>query len=806
MEEQQRIQHLMYEKNGNGKYSQPLLPIYMPPFQDSKTNEWDLRQFLTVMRRRAVVFGSVAISLATIVWGWTLTREAEYEGQFRLLVEPVTTESKSKLEGLTQIPGTNANLQTEGLDYDSQIEVLRSPELMAPIIKQLSKRYPEINYNSLLKNLTIKRFLETKVLEVSYQDSEPEKIQFVLEQLAKEFLKYSLQERQTNLRQGDRFVSSQLPQLQSRVNSLQKQLQQFRQQYDFIDPGVKAEQLTGQVTTIKLQRLNTQQQLAEARNLYATLRSPSGAKLAETGAFASPLQNSSGATRSAATSTPNTTQGLSDAELAATPTPKAASQGLSGITQAEASGSNATSPERSGTKEALNETSVYERLVAQLRDVESQIASDLTRFQENSPTIQALRQKRENLLPVLRQEAKRGLENKQVEVASQISRLEVQEAKIAQAENRLNQQIKQLPTLARQYTDLQRELKVATDSLNRFLEKRESLQIEIAQKEIPWQMIASPQVPQMPISPNVPRNLMLGAIAGILAGMGSALLREQLDKVFHSPEELKEVTKLPLLGVIPLQKHLKQLSPAADVTVEARSDGSRALSPNTRNTQGYSYFPFVEAFRSLHTNISFLGSDTPMHSLVISSALHAEGKSTVSLNLAQAAAAMGQRVLLVDADLRLPQIHTLLRLPNDQGLSNVISSNLSVSEAIQRSPDWDNLFVLTSGQIPPDPTKLLSSRKMQNIMEQLRQEFDLVIYDTPPILGLADSNLLATHTAGIVLVVRIGKTDRSVLLQTLDQLKISRAAVLGMVINGVENYNQTAYSYYYYRPQAAGVS
>ena len=805
MEEQQRIQHLMYEKNGNGKYTQPLLPIYTPPFQENKTNEWDLRQFATVIRRRAVVFGSVAIAISAVVWGWTLTRQARYEGQFRLLVEPVTTDdSKNKLEGLTQITGSATNLQEDGLDYDSQIEVLRSPKLMIPIIKQLSTRYPEINYNSLLKNLRIKRFLETKVLEVSYEDPDPEKIQFVLQQLSKEFLKYSLQERQTNLRQGTRFVSSQQPQLQSRVNSLQRDMQKFRQQYDFIDPGVRAEQLIGQVSTIKLQRLNIQQQLAEARALYATLKSPSGIKLAKSGAlYANPL-HSSGST--AAETTSNVTSpSASDRELAET-TSNATSPDRAEVKRAEVSGSNATSLERPGTKEALNETSVYERLVAQLRDVESQIAADLTRFQEDSPSIQALKQKRENLLPVLRQEAKRGLENKLVEVGSQISSLEVQEAKIAQAENRLNQQIKQLPTLARKYTDLQRELKVATDSLNRFLEKRESLQIEIAQKEVPWQMIASPQVPEVPISPNVPRNLMLGAIAGIVAGMGAALLREQLDKVFHSPEELKEVTKLPLLGVIPLQKHLKQLTPAADVTIETRADGSRALTPNTRNAQGYSYFPFVEAFRSLHTNISFLGSDTPMHSLVISSALHAEGKSTVSLNLAQAAAAMGQRVLLVDADLRLPQIHTLLRLPNEQGLSNVISSNLSVSEAIQRSPDWDNLFVLTSGQIPPDPTKLLSSKKMQNIMEQLRQEFDLVIYDTPPILGLADSNLLATHTAGIVLVVRIGKTDRSVLLQTLDQLKISRAAILGLVINGVENYNQSAYSYYYYRPQTVGVN
>jgi len=769
MEEQQRTQQLFFEKNGNGKHPQPSLPIYAVPFQENTQtdDEWDLRQLLTVVRRRALVIGSVAIALSATVCFLTLTRQPKYEGKFQLLVEPVTKESK--LEDLTQIPGVNATKE-EGLDYDTQIRVLQSPELMAPIIKQLSTRYPDISYDSLLENLSITRFQETKILEVSYQDPDPQTIQFVLQQLAKDYLKYSLQERQTNLRQGIQFVDSQRPQLQLRVNSLQKQLQQFRQQYNFIDPEVKAEQLSEQANIIQQQRLDTEKQLAEARALYATLQSRSGKQLAQTTALDETLQD------------------------------------------------------QSGTAESLNETSVYEKLVAQLRDVESQIAANLTKLQEDSPTIQALRQKRENLLPILQQEASRVLGNKLVEVKNQISILKARAAKIAQAESSLNQQIQQLPTLARQYTDLQRELKVATESLNRFLEKRESLQIEAAQKEVPWQVIAAPQLLKEPISPNVMRNLILGAIAGLLAGMGAALLVERLDNVFHSPDDLKEVTKLPLLGVIPFRKQLKQIaSPstgamaltrlrrlhsATEADAEIKPDGPNSVFGNINNTQEESYFPFVEAFRSLYTNIGFLGSDTPIHSLVISSALDKDGKSTVATHLAQAAAAMGRRVLLVDADLRLPKVHTMLGLPNEQGLSNVISKNLPVLEVIQRAPLWNNLFVLTSGQIPPDPTKLLSSKKMQNIMEQLRQEFDLVIYDTPPLLGLADSSLLATHTNGIVLVARMDKTDRSVLMQALDQLKFSRANVLGIVGNADTTYSYTPQSYYYWQPytRSAGLS
>jgi len=635
---------------------------------------------------------------------------------------------------------------------------------------------------------------------------------------------------------GVQFVDSQMPQLQARVNSLQKELQYFRQHYNFIDPQLKAEQLSQQVNMVEFQQQENQKQLAEAHAFYAILQGPSGARMVESGTLNAASQAGSQAelTQTLASDTTSqseqaqtrtsdkTSQAGANTEPAQTRTSDKTSQTRLGAEPPQTRASDKTSQRRSGTAPAQNEGSVYQKLLAQLRDVDSQIAAELSRFQENSPYIEELRRKRANLLPVLQQEAKRVLGIKLVEVANQISALEVQKAKIAQVESSLNQKVKQLPNLVRQYTDLQRQLKVATESLNRFLEKRESLQIETAQKEIPWQVIAAPQLPQVPVSPNVPRNLLLGVVTGLIAGMGAALLAERLDNVFHSPEELKEVTKLPLLGMIPFHKHLKQLASVSAASAEA-TDGntqptrntsrrvspniSRRLSRNTSNTQGYgySYFPFLEAFRSLHTNISFLGSDTPIHSLVISSALHAEGKSTVALHLAQAAAAMGKRVLLVDADLRLPEIHNQLSLPNEQGLSNVISTNLPVLEAIQRSPLSDNLFVLTSGQIPPDPTKLLSSKKMQNLMQQLRQNFDLVIYDTPPLLGLADSSLLATYTAGIVLVMRIAKTDRSTVMQALDRLKISRAPILGIVCNGVKHQNHNAYNYYY-RPRTQNVA
>ena len=163
---------------------------------------------------------------------------------------------------------------------------------------------------------------------------------------------------------------------------------------------------------------------------------------------------------------------------------------------------------------------------------------------------------------------------------------------------------------------------------------------------------------------------------------------------------------------------------------------------------------------------------------------------------------MGQKVLLIDADLRRPQVHTWMGLSNEEGLSNILATNLAIESAIQTVPQWENLSIISAGDIPPDPTRLLASYKMKEFMEQLKNshKYDLIIYDTPPILGFADGRILATRTNGVVLVVRIGKTDRSVLKQNIDNLKMSNISVLGLVANQVKpDYSGSSYYSHYYR-------
>ena len=159
---------------------------------------------------------------------------------------------------------------------------------------------------------------------------------------------------------------------------------------------------------------------------------------------------------------------------------------------------------------------------------------------------------------------------------------------------------------------------------------------------------------------------------------------------------------------------------------------------------------------------------------------------------------MGQRVLVVDVDLRKPQVHARMDVSNDCGLSNLIANDLPLKSAVQQVGDSGQLFVLTAGKIPPDPTKLLASKKMQQLMETFERCFDLVIYDAPPTTGLADVSLIGQRTNGLVLVTRMGKTDRTALSQTIEMLKMAQIPTLGIVANGVEKVGLNGYRYYDY--------
>ncbi|WP_099330702.1 CpsD/CapB family tyrosine-protein kinase [Priestia aryabhattai] len=204
--------------------------------------------------------------------------------------------------------------------------------------------------------------------------------------------------------------------------------------------------------------------------------------------------------------------------------------------------------------------------------------------------------------------------------------------------------------------------------------------------------------------------------------------------------------------------------------------------------------PIAEQYRTIRTNIQFSGADQEIKSLVLTSSGPAEGKSTTATNLATVYAQQGLKVLLIDADLRKPTAHYTFRLENHAGLTNVLTRQSTLGQAVQETEVRD-LYMLTSGPIPPNPSELLSSNQMEEILKEMKQQFDMVIFDTPPILAVADAQILANQVDASILVVSSGKTDKEAALKAKELLFNAKSKLLGVVLN---NRKVESGNYYYY--------
>lgn len=268
---------------------------------------------------------------------------------------------------------------------------------------------------------------------------------------------------------------------------------------------------------------------------------------------------------------------------------------------------------------------------------------------------------------------------------------------------------------------------------------------------------------------------MMGVMGGLIAGLGLSIVIEKLRDKFFCADDVKDAVDPPLLGAIPINKKAQKFYPSIANAYEVLESKENKYKKNASQ--------FIEAFDSLYTNIRFLSSHRPIASLVIGSATPGEGKSTIALNLAYVAALAGQRVLLVDANLHSPSLDLLLELPNSKGLSDLLENKIEFKEAIQRSPIANNLFVLTAGIPLAGTSRRLASSQMQYLMAEFNAIFDLVIYDTPPLVDNKDANFLAARTDGILMVVSILKVKHSVVKKVFAQLENFGIPCLGTVAN-----------------------
>ncbi|MCB2209927.1 polysaccharide biosynthesis tyrosine autokinase [bacterium] len=277
------------------------------------------------------------------------------------------------------------------------------------------------------------------------------------------------------------------------------------------------------------------------------------------------------------------------------------------------------------------------------------------------------------------------------------------------------------------------------------------------------------KVPLEPISPNPLQTGIIVSVIGLVVASAIVFLIEYLDDTLKTPDEVKRTLGLPVLGLV------------ADMPIGGligKKSNSGVFVVNQPRS------PISEAFRSLRTNLEFASVDIPNKSLLVTSPGSEEGKTTVASNLAIVIAQNEKKVVLVDADLRRPHIHKQFDISNFIGLSDALRGKLSIDEVLQDSEVSENLSIVTSGVLPPNPVELLASQRMEKIVSELKERFDIVIFDTPPML-VTDAQVLSTKVDGTIFVIRPGKTRTAMARAPLEELRRVHSNILGVVMNRI---------------------
>lgn len=295
------------------------------------------------------------------------------------------------------------------------------------------------------------------------------------------------------------------------------------------------------------------------------------------------------------------------------------------------------------------------------------------------------------------------------------------------------------------------------------------------------EMHDKPVISESPVSPNVTLNLVLGAVVGLIFGVGIAFFLEYLDTSVKSLEDVERYLQVPVLAVIP-----------KDVGVLHKQSG---MSPD------------AEAYRILRTNIEFNRKNPEDNAITVVSGGAGEGKSTTLVNLAYICAQGGYTTLMIDADLRRPRLHTFFDINNSVGLTNYLTTELMLEDVILQTP-VDNLYFMPSGILPADAAGILNSRRMSELIQDVKQRFDLVLVDSPPILGVSDASVLASEVDLTMLVVQHRKLPRNMLLRVKQAVENVGGNVIGVVLNNVDVRSDSQYQYYtsyytYYAPAEA---
>jgi len=596
---------------------------------------------------------------------------------------------------------------------------------------------PPLNVTQ-LEEVTSFNQVFSQVFEISFKDQDPVKAQRVLQALQKVYQDYNIQQQNERLHKGLAFVNARLPEIKKKVIQSQNKLEEFRQQHNLVDPEIKNKILLESLTDIQKHLQTTSAQLQDVQIRYSNLEQK----------------------------------------------------------MASSSHNVLISPH-------LNQSARYQTLLNEMKKTELVLDQEQKRYTDASPTIQRLKQQHQSQLALLQQEAKKSLGDKVINsgslgnqlltpgqivgvdsklmeevihVQTKALGLIANQKSLIESEQRLHSELRKYPSLIAEYNRLLPEVETNRKTLEQLLQEQQFLGLKITQRGFDWQVLEEPRL-GTDISNSRLLLLLGGVIISPILGILTAIIWELFHQAIYSTQELQKLTNLRLLGIVPKLSIGKLNRRFPSLSLNGHHNKSALVIETDAR------LPHHEQLEIIYQNIQILKYPFYLKSLMLTSTLVGEGKTTLALGLAASAAHMHQRVLLIDANLRRPSLHKILEISNEWGLSLLLVDevNSHIRDYIQ--PIHPSIDILTAGPLPEDAVKLLSSQRMKELIAYFEQTYDLVLIDAPAVLDMVDARIIAPLCQGIVMVVRIGKVSQNEFIQAREIL--SKLNLIGIVANEV---------------------
>ena len=710
--------------------------------------------FSTLWQRRywfAGVFGTILAVAVPI----SLLKKPVYYSQMQVLPE-----SNYQAKQVRSYGGDNQLLESQfadnsvEIDYATQLKVLKSSEILKQVIDKLgweASATEEAESIEFLRDaLVVSQIadvdaegeaIQTKIIQAVYSGSSPTETKEVLEAIQEVYLEYNLEQQEKRLKDGLTFIEEQIPKAQRALSKAEAAATKLSKKYNVVDPEREAIALKEDIRDLAIEREALKAERNQISANYQAIQQQLGLSL-----------------------------------------------------------------ETAVSLSRLSQSTRYQSLLDELQAVELELAAKRAIFMDNSPAIADLVEQQSNKKALLKAEARKilgrvpanfdsqletlrekgELVSSDTEFVSEITKAQAdleglaeREVALATTEETLRKRLTEFPELISRYKDLTQEAQVRRQALQRLREAKQELEIELNRGGFNWQVIEPPQL-GTEVGSNVTKDLLLGVIVASFLGVSAAFVREAIDDRIGDLKEVERQTTLPLLGGTPL------LTLSNSGRLMGKLPFFSGDSSVPRTSEVIQWQPFREALDVIYENLRLSGLTSTFHSLAVTSATAGEGKSTLTLGLAVSVARHQQRVLVIDADLRRPALHRSFSLTNQSGLTDYLAGETDNVDVEQIFIQGEHIDLITSGSKTQDPVKLLSSSRFRELIEEYKADYDLILVDTPPAIGMVDAVKISSICDSVLLTMRLNQVKSSELLEA--EALLSKLNVLGVVANNSKEY------------------